>query len=144
MRLEQETGRAGMGGDRGKRARKPTTDGSGKSRSPAVKRANRRGPRSSADSARSASGPARAVDVSVHEQEQRAGDPRIVQWWSRQRHRHRVLIALTSFLFVGVLGVVANTLSVWDAVRSRLPSAKVVVPMSGDINIAVMQFSAFG
>jgi tetratricopeptide (TPR) repeat protein len=138
-----------MGGDSDERARKPSTDGSGKSRSPGVKGADRRDPRSSpsgaAGSERSASGPSRASDVSVHEHEPRAGtDPWIVQWWSRQRHRHRVLIAVMSFLLVGVLGVVANTLSVWDAIRSRLPSAKVVVPMSGDIKVAVMQFSVFG
>lgn len=137
-----------MGGDRGKRAPKPSTDGSSNSRSTRVKRSNRRGPRpstsGSAGSERRASEPSKAADIAVHEQEPRAdADPRIIQWWSRQRHRHRVLIALTSFLLVGVLGVVANTLSVLDAVRSRLNSSN-VVPMSGDINVAVMQFSVFG
>ena len=138
-----------MGGDRGKRAPKPSTDGSSNSRSPRVKRSNRRGPRpstsGSAGSERRASEPSRAADISVHEQEPRAdAGSRIIQWWSRQRHRHRVLIAVMSFLLVGVLGVVANTLSVWDAVRSRRPPPKVVAPMSGDIKVAVMQFSVFG
>jgi tetratricopeptide (TPR) repeat protein len=125
-----------MGGDRSKRARKSSTTNSSRNRPPAasgVPIAKQRARERAQENPRSVDGGRAGRDA----------DPAILRWWNGLRSRHRVFFALTSFLFLVVLGVAADAMSIYDAVASRFRSHQIAA-MSGDVNVAVTRFTVFG